>query len=500
MLDIKKLEVRWFLLAVFPIGWYVSFELLAADRAYYTILTVVAFLSASLILKMLHGPVEREIHLWIIFILLLFGYFIKFYILCYFKLDISNSYLGLLDVSGVELDHANLIINYYEIITIIFFVFALLIAALTNVVNFSARRSRVYKLISTRITIQEFKVKWLLAFSIACFIVLIYLQLSLGLGFVSGADRQVSQLPYRLAGIIMTIYLGVIPLLLLIAIWLADITRSNYLVKLTVGSYLLFGIVAGLLSTSKAPLISVLISLVVLWLVTGKLTRKRLLLLLSIVPFILIFNGFLSINRMIRSVNLDLGIFEIMWMTFSALLSIDTRLLVDEESVGIIANYLALIMRIDSADSLMNIINHTPSFSLDRTWYLLFISPDSIGTIYAEDVRGIVLQTGMALSPSLLGYFYLVFGNVILVCFGMILYTLVWHMLFRTLFRFKLLFEPIASSLLVVNLAIYTIGGALESMPKFIALFLAFTLFGEFVIRSLTNIIALPNSLSSVKA
>ena len=119
MLDIKKLEVRWFLLAVFPIGWYVSFELLAADRAYYTILTVVAFLSASLILKMLHGPVEREIHLWIIFILLLFGYFIKFYILCYFKLDMSNSNLGHLDVSGVELDHANLIINYYEIITII---------------------------------------------------------------------------------------------------------------------------------------------------------------------------------------------------------------------------------------------------------------------------------------------------------------------------------------------------------------------------------------------
>lgn len=501
MLDIKKHKVRWFLLSVFPVGWYVSLDLLAAEKIYYTILTVIALLSASLILKMLHGPVKREIHLWIIFILFVIGYFIKFYVLCYFKLDDSSDYLDINNpLEKNLLDHADLIIHYYETITIVFFVFALLIAVLTTVGNFSTIRYKAYKLTVPRITIREFKVKWLLAFSIACFLVLIYLQLTLGLGFVSAADRQVSQLPYHLAGIIMTIYLGVIPLLLLMTVWLADVIRSNYLAKLTVGSYLLFGIVAGVLSTSKAPLFNVLISLAVLWLVTGTLTRKRLLLLLSLVPFIAIFNGFLSINRIMRSANPDLGIFEIMGMTGRFLLSIDTTLSGYEEPVQQATSYLGLIMRISGADSLMNIINYAPAFSLDRSWYLLFESPDTIPTLYAQDVLGRYYDTGVAFSPSLLGYFEFVFGNVGLVCFGMIAYILVWHLLFRALLRYRLLIEPIVFSMLVALLALYTSEGVLESMPQSIALIMAFALFGEFIIRWLATRIDSRNSQSSVRA
>lgn len=488
MREMNKLKARWFTLAVFPVGWYVSLDLLGDGKLYFTILTVIAFLSASLVLKMLRGPVKREIHLWIIFILFVIGYYIKFYILCYFKLDINSQYLDLMyPLESELLNHADLLINYYEMIAIIFVVFALLIAALVAVADTLTTRSKYYKFAVPRITIKKSTVQRMLGITIISSLILIYIQLTLGIGFVSAADRQVCPLPYRLAGIIMAIYNGIIPLLFLMSVWLADAIRSNYLKKLTIGTYLLFGIATGLLSTSKSPLTTVVVTLLILWLVTDKLSRKRLLLLLLIVPFMGVFNGFLSINRIMRSSNPDFGIFEIMWRSGGSLFSTNTNLTENDQPIQYAANYLGLLLRINGADSLMNIINYAPGFSLVRIWHLLFESPDTVATLYAQEVLGYSQLTGVGFSPSLLGYFEFVFGNVVLVCFGIIMFTLVWHLLFRALLRSKLLIEPIVFSMLIVIVGIYTSEGTLESMPQSIALIGAFAIFGEFFARRLVK-------------
>jgi len=484
----KHIKYHWLLLTVFPVGWYVSQDLLADEKLYFTILTVIAFLSASLILKVLRGPVKREIHLWIIFILFVIGYYIKFYILCCFKLDINSQYLDLMyPCESVLMNHADLLIKYYEMITIIFVVFALLIAALVAVADASKTRSKYYKFAEPRSTIKKSTVKRLLGITIVSSLLLIYIQLTLGIGFVSAADRQGSPLPYRLAGIIVAIYNWFIPLLFLFSVWLADTIRSNYLTKLTIGTYLLFGIAAGLLSTSKSPLTIVVVTLLILWLVTDKLSRKRLLLLLLIVPFMGVFNGFLSINRIMRSSNPEFGIFEIMWRSGGSLFSTSTNLTEYDQPIQYATNYLALLLRINGADSLMNIINYAPGFSLQRIWHLLFESPDTIATLYAHEVLGISQLTGVAFSPSLLGYFEFVFGNVVLVCFGIIVFTLVWHLLFRALLRSKLLIEPIVFSMLIVIVGFYTSEGTLESMPQSIALIGAFAIFGELFARRLVK-------------
>ena len=79
-------NIRWLLLVIFPIGWYLSYDLLSSELEYYLLLTLVAVLSSAFILMMLRGSIKQQIHLWIIFILYLIGYYVKFYILCYMKL------------------------------------------------------------------------------------------------------------------------------------------------------------------------------------------------------------------------------------------------------------------------------------------------------------------------------------------------------------------------------------------------------------------------------
>lgn len=496
---VTRLTRVWLLLIIFLVGWIFSFDLMGREKIYYTILTVISFLSGSLILIILRGPTKRIIHLWIIFTIFFIGYYIKFYILCYLKLDINSVYLERMHPLELELmNHADLLINYYEMITIIFVVFALLTATLVAVDDASKKRYKDYKFIVQRVSVKKSTVKLLLGITIVSSLVLIYIQLTLGIGFFSSADRQVNPLPYRLAGIIMAINKGIIPLLFLMSVWLADTIRSNYLARLSIGAYLLFGIAAGLISTSKASLITVVVSLIILWLVTGSFTRKRLMLLLLVVPFMGLFNGFLSINRIMRDVYPDMSIFEIMGMTGRFFLLTDTTLS-GYEPLSSVSNYLGLIMRINGADSLMNIINYAPAFSLERIWHTLFESSDTIATLYAQDVLGYSQLTGTAFSPSLLGYFEFIFGNVVLVSFGMVGYTLIWHLLFRTFLRARFLTEPIVFSMLIVLVGLYTSEGTLESMPQSIAAITVFAIFGELIIRRLTTRIVSLNSKSSVR-
>jgi len=477
---------RWLLLSVFPIGWYFSYDILTFGTYYFAILTSIALLSASLVLFMLRGPVRRKLHFWVIFIIFIIGYYIKFFILCFYKIH-NYRYADILDtlypLENELLNNSVLLLDYYEMITIVFLIFALLITFLTSANRFSKVQDTYCNTVVPSISINSTVVMQILVITIISVIVLMYIQVKLGLGYVSGYDRQTMELPYHLAGVIMTIYNGIIPLVFLVSVWLSDTINSKTLSRLTTGSYLLFGVAAGFLSTSKASLLSTVISIAVLWLVTDKLSKKRMLLLLSMVPFIVIFNGYIILNRTMRSAMPDIGIFDIALMAGQFLLFTDTAILSFGDSVQNTSQYLGFLMRINGADSLMNIINYAPTPSFDRTWFLLFESTRPVYSLFAEDVLGHNEIAGLAFSPSLLGYFTFVFGNLVFVCFGMVAYTLTWHIIFKVLLRAKLLVEPIVFAFLIVLVGHYTSEGTLESMPQSIALLILFAIIGENLVR-----------------
>ena len=420
-------NIRWLLLVIYPIGWYLSYDLLSSELEYYLLLTLVAVLSSALILMMLRGSIVQQIHLWIIFILYLIGYYVKFYILCYMKLHFNeyNEYLY-----AIEMDLLNdtaLIIKYYELVTIVLVSYAIIVAFLRKKrSNIALATNKPSHLLGPmhRLNVNGKSVIRLLVFTICLCIFLMYTQIQLGLGFVSGSERQMVQLPYRLAGLIMTIYNGIIPLLFLVAVWLSDTKRTVSLNRLAITLYLFFGIAAGLLSTSKASLLSVVISLGFLWLLTGTLTKKRLLLIGIMIPLIIQFNSFLTVNRILRS-DLGSGIFETMITAVNYFISQVIDLPGYEDAFQRTITYLGPVMRINGADSLLNILNYNPSFSFKRIGQLLFESTSAVNDLYSTDVLGYNIDRDVAFSPSLLGYFVFVFSNTGFVCLAMVVYTLV---------------------------------------------------------------------------
>ena len=481
--------MRWSLLILFPVGWFVSYDLLTDQHVYYVLLTLVALAATFVILSVLGRRIKREVHLWVIFILYLIGYFLKFYLLCYMKVH-SQDYGGYLQGSyPLEtelLNSTELIISYYETVTVVLVAFAILVTVLMRGGRRTASTVRAPFVGGggeVRIKVQRRTIKRLLVVGITVSILLLYVQIKLGLGLVSAAERQTTQLPYHLAGIIMTVSNGLLPLLFLLTVWLADSIRAASLARLTITAYILFGVASGLLSTSKAALVSVMVSLVILWLLTGNFTQKRGRLLAALALFMVVFNVYLGINRTLRNIYPDMGVFDIAAMAISYLLTLHGGILTNAESLPLIANYAGPLLRINGADSLLNIINYAPSFSFDRIWFILFESPDTVASLFTTDVLGLPPQLGLGFSPSLLGYLLFVFGNVSLVCFGMIVYTLAWHMIFRTIMNARLIIEPILIALLIVTLGQFTSEGTLESMPQTIAIVVAFGVIGEFFLR-----------------
>lgn len=484
MFNFKKFKIGWLLLFIFLVGWSISLNLIEDKKIYYTLLTIISFFSFYIAINKLNRPMKQEVYLWAILIIFFVGYYLKFYILCYLKVDLYSDYINLYQNEANFLGNSAQIIRYFETITTVSFIFSILIYILVKKSKLVLKKHYLDKLNITPIYMDEDKVKLLIIGFTFLFIIIAYLNFTLGIGLVSSADRQVIELPYRLSGIISALFLNITPLLLLIAVWLADLTSSKSNFKIAVFIYLIYGVVAGLMSTSKAPMINVFISITILWFVTSKLTKGRLFFLILLIIFIGFFNGILSINRIMRVTNPELGLFEILLIVFHFIFAGDEYLFGYEGSINFGNYYLGLLMRINGADSLMNIIAYSPIFSFSRVWNI-FESSDTIAKLYALDVLGRDVEYGVAFSPSLLGYFYFLYGNITLVSISFAGYIIFWNFLFNALFRSKLVIEPIIFSILIGLLVHYTSEGSLEALPQSLFLLIVLACIVEYATRSL---------------
>ena len=193
------------------------------------------------------------------------------------------------------------------------------------------------------------------------------------------------------------------------------------------------------------------------------------------------FNSFLMVNRILRS-DFDLGIFEAIKTAANYFFSSAIDLSGYEEAFQKTAHYLGFIMRINGADSLLNILYYDPPFSFERIGYLLFKSTETMNVLYASHVLGYSVDQYLSFSPSLLGYFTFPFSNTALVCIAMVVYTLVWHFLFSIILNARFFVKPIALALLIVILGT-TSEGTLEAMPRSIAIVMAIVICAELGLR-----------------
>lgn len=472
---------RWLLLLICPLGWAHVQTLFPDAQEGFAAVTLLSTGLVAVALRVL-GPLgKRTVHLWLLLVLYLLGYYIKFYVMGYFKLDAEGDYLSRVYPLENELfDSPSLLMDYCWLVTA---GLGAMVASFAVLARFDARSAQSSKSPGERVpVVSARRIRGILVAAFVLTIVLAFVQVSLGIGFVSGSDRQVEPLPYRLAGIIMTLYYGALPLAFLAALWLADANGERRLARATTAAYLVFGLTTAVLSTSKALLTSTVISMAVLWLVTGRLSRRRLALLLSAVPFIAVLNGFLSVNRVLRAVNPDLSIVDVMTATLGNMLSGQSALVIDNGSGGVMA-FLSVVMRMNGADSLLNILNFDPHLSLDRVKQLVWDSPGGVSVFYGQEVLGNMSEFDVAFSPSLLGFLLVVLDDGWLICLGLVLYVMSWHVIFREASRLGLMVEPILLSMLIVLLGQYTSEGTLESLPAKVLLTMVFCVVMEWLLR-----------------
>lgn len=480
------LTFKILVLSIFPLGWVASESIFVLEGDYYFALNLLAFIAAGVLIWSLRGEFRRSIHIWIIFILYITGYFVKYYLLCYMSthMEANGFFLRASYPHEVDfLDNEKFLLNYFELVTEVMVCFAVTVLLIPRF-NFSRYLySPTYK-IESHVS-NKFMRKWdIFLWAIIIFSLLtVAVAWNFGIGTPSGATNTEPQLPFRLAGVVSVFINIVIPVVFLIIILFTERYAIMRINQRAVLAYISFGILVGIITTSKAALISVLVSLLLLWLITGQITQGRINFLSTMFPIMALFSIILSIFRTVGINNPEISVIDLLAMGFETICSIA----VGQESMSF-SQFLGLfgvLLRINGADSLFNILNYSPAFSWLRSFDLLLSSQFTVSDVYSTEVLGLSLQAGTAFSPSLLGYFYLIFPTSIGVCIAFVAYVLFWHGLFSQVVKFKLKIEPVMLSLLSITLAFFSSEGTLESMPQRIAILFIIILFFEWLVRRL---------------
>jgi hypothetical protein len=420
------------------LGFLLTKDLFISFQYYYFLLNIFAFASAVFIIKNIKEPSLKNIHLWIIFLIFTIGYFFKFYILAYLKLyhsDFSSDYLNTnFPLESYLLGKPILVINYFEIVTVLLLIFSVISFFILNNSKLALKINSEYALKPISIRNQR---KINILFICAAILSILYFcfQLKTGIGIASRDPNSVMSLPYHLAGIISALGKWFLPALFMLMILLSFAANLRVKQYISISLYIVFGMIATLISTSRFDFLFIVITLAVLLFSIGKLSKKYIFILAILICIATLSSNLIAFIR--------------------------TGDLVYNGPL----KYITLLLRVNGADSLLNILNYSTSFSFDRIIHRLFESSLTINDQFSLDVLGLEPTQGLGFSTSLIGRFYFIFESLIVVSFVFSIYIFIWHYVFVYANKIFSDITPIFISLLSVTLAFITSEGNFESLP-----------------------------------
>jgi hypothetical protein len=475
------------IISLFTLGYIETYKIAGNEDLYYLFLTVVAILSAVASAFILKENFKYKIHLSAIFVLIIIGYFLKIYILGYLILH-SDSYYEYINAYfplqyELLVNSPDLFIIYFEVVTAMLGLFALVIISLSllklNVIQ--TQGIPLYNNTFPKYKVKDSSVKLLLILASLSILFIIYIQIYYNIGLVSPGEREVTILPYRLAGIIQIFGRYFIPMILFIALWLSIKNRLKFLSRISYFLFFFWGVSLGLVSTSKEPLIIAILSIFLTLFLCNAFGKKQMIWLIALIPLLMLFNDFLSLNRLARNYYLDEGIVDIAIMIFTGIIKPSDFLSQDYHSISSVAKYLGLIMRIGGADSLLSILDYNMTEPIRKA--LLFQSSQPIVDIFTQDVLGQNLMPGLRFSPSLLGYFILALGGVSEALIAFVLYVLFWHIIFTSNFKSKFRIKSFLALLLLLTMIRLTSEGGFSRLSMHFLLIIIFGVVGELLLK-----------------
>ena len=253
-----------------------------------------------------------------------------------------------------------------------------------------------------------------------------------------GADNP--NLPFRLAGWINYIRITLIPALLLLLIWCSD--KADLRKHFSFGIILLFlhGLSDMLLRSSRGAILMPFILLTMLFLVTGRITKKRVQVFVIIFIITIILFPIISSYRYLRATDLHVPIGSSL---------VDATINVSSGESFSFFEMLkgagtSIIFRFTGADSLLHIIGA----GVRPLYAEAFTGSINVTKFFTVDVIGFSPDAIHGSAPSFLGWFYLVGGNRLVVIGMACLVFLSWFC-WRLLAKLKLRCLPVAQALLL---------------------------------------------------
>ncbi|MCL0066624.1 hypothetical protein M1N54_01920, partial [Thermodesulfovibrionales bacterium] len=256
--------------------------------------------------------------------------------------------------------------------------------------------------------------------------------------YITGIGRMAAdtpELPFRFAGWIFHIHTILIPTLILLFIWSSDKARLRKHFSFGIILLLLHGVSGMLLLSSRGAMLISFMLLMMLFLVTGTITKKRMQLFGVIVLATIILFPIISHYRYLRAADLSAPIVPMLTKSIN---TVFVELSFFFETVREAA--VSILLRFTGAGSLFHITGanlvplYTDAFNI------------SVTRFFTVDVIGFSPEAIHGSAPSFLGWFYLVGGNglVLTAMFGFTVF--VWTF-WRLLSKLKLRCLPVAQAL-----------------------------------------------------
>lgn len=437
--------VCWLLPPLFFIGYLATYSKLEEFAIQYLGLTFFSIIACCLLLTRLTPPLHKKLPIWIIFAVFILAHYFKFYLMVHNPEILGDGWV--MRKLYFLLQSPTVLLKSVATISYAFITFCLtgwFLLGDSKSLKMDRFKGRIhYKAVILVLL-------WLIPILMGITTYIIYIT-----GICRMAADNNPYLPFRLAGWIFYIRMILIPALLLLLIWCSDKAGLRKYIGTGIILMLLHGISDMLLRSSRGVLLGLFIMLIILFLVTERITKKHVLLFGIILLTTIMLWPVISSYRYIRvaggSIPIGTSFLEALDNIWSSASFAFFNIL---KETGI-----SIIYRFTGADSLVHIMDA----GFQPLYVDTFGGSMSVAKFFTVDVIGFPAGATHCSAPSSLGLFYLVGGNglVVIGTFGFILLT--WFC-WRLLTKLKLRCLPVAQALFLWWIFGHFTGGVLNRL------------------------------------
>lgn len=468
-----------------PMGWIFSHSAFQDQALKYALLCTINTILVLLLLILIDKHRASFIDIWASFVIFCIGLYVKFYVLILFsRYDLFDKYLSnRFPNELIYLNDTKSLIDYYTFITVVMVFFVIYVTLLAN-----SKLRNPWKAI-------ELPVRQSTATNSAAPVVVLILALLVGaailtVNYVFNVGTPYSAhtppLPFRLAGFITAINQWLLPILFLWVIYKADSQSNQNLLAWAVLLYMLFGVLNGLVSTSKSWPLQIWTTVFLVALFTQRLNFRRLIALLSLLPPIMLVVHVVILLRKSALISRPANVDPLTTMPIDTM-PIDVH--ANTPLIDLVTNATDILLRFGGADSLFHILNFESDLSMERALGMLLGVPKNISELFNYDVLGYSEPLfGTAFSPSLLGALYLVFPHTVFACIAFVFFLFFWRVIFLIVANSKMETTAAALAQLTILFALYVSEGTLDSLVQKLLTFAVALIGAELLIRTINHI------------